>query len=259
MTEKKLSRALEDDHCISIIITTLNEANFISHCLTSCLEQKNIGVRVILVDGGSTDQTLDIASSILRPCDKIISLPGSTIYEAWNHGITCSSTPWLSFLGADDAWSSSDSLSTIYFFALEKSYSFVSCKSYLYARTATPFTDLVTTRGSCYSRKEHLKGKLTISHPGSIYSRNLFNTFGLYDTTYSIIADSEHLLRCNCSNFGFIPLPLVKVTASGLSMKSKYRHYDELTRQMRRYFTLSTLIPLVIIYFKILIFRFISK
>ena len=152
----------------------------------------------------------------------------------------------------------SDSLSTIYSFALEKSCSFVSCISYLYARSATPFTDLVTTRGSCYSRKEHLKGKLTISHPGSIYSRSLFNTL-LYDTTYSIIADSEHLLRCNCSNFGFIPLPLVKVTASGLSMKSKYRHYDELIRQMKRYFRLSTLIPLVITYLKVLIFRLINK
>ena len=84
MANSREAQSLTDEPCISIIITTLNEEKFISGCLTSCLEQKNIEFKIILVDGGSTDLTLEIASSILRPCDDIISLPGSSIYEAWN-------------------------------------------------------------------------------------------------------------------------------------------------------------------------------
>ena len=259
MANSSEAQSLTDEPCISIIITTLNEEKFISGCLASCLEQKNIGFKIILVDGGSTDLTLKIASSILRPCDDIISLPGSSIYEAWNQGIVTERTPWLCFLGADDAWSSKYSLSALYSFALAGSCSFVCCKSYLYDRSTPPFTNLLTIRGSYYSRQAHLKGKLSISHPGALYSRSLFEEFGLYDTSYSIIGDSEHLLRCDNSNFGFIPLPLVKVTASGLSMKSKYRHYIELARQMKSYLTPSSLIPLFYVCLKIVFFKFAKR
>lgn len=244
---------------VSIIITTLNEEHFVSHCLTSCLKQKNVGFEVILIDGGSTDLTCQIASDLLRPCDDIISLPGSSIYEAWNYGISHGTTPWLCFLGADDAWSSQYSLSALYSFALAGSCSFVSCKSSLYARSNPPLTDLLSTRGSAYSRRQHLNGKFSISHPGAIYSRKLFHEFGLYDTSYSIIADSEHLLRCDPSDFGYIPLALVKVSASGLSMRSKYRHYVELARQTKSHFSLSSLPFLLFIYLKIILFKFFVK
>ena len=248
-----------DSIAISIIITTLNEEEYIANCLKSCLSQKNVKFKVILIDGGSTDLTCHIASNLLRPCDKIISLTGSSIYEAWNHGITTERTPWLCFLGADDAWSSEYSLSALYSFALAGSCSFVCCKSYLYDRSTPPFTNLLTIRGSYYSRQAHLKGKLSISHPGALYSRSLFEEFGLYDTSYLIIGDSEHLLRCDNSDFGFIPLPLIKVTASGLSMRSKYRHYIELSRQIKSYLTLSSLIPLFYVCLKVVFFKFAKR
>ena len=53
MANSREAQTLTDEPCISIIITTLNEEKFISGCLASCLEQKNIGFKIILVDGGN--------------------------------------------------------------------------------------------------------------------------------------------------------------------------------------------------------------
>lgn len=220
---------------VSIIISTLNAQEFIGHCLTSCYGQLRVTLEVIVVDGGSSDSTGTITRSLLRPTDTYVTLHGSSIYDAWNHGICTSKGSWIVFLGADDSWSSPYSLSSMLNIALAGDHKFVSCCSWLFSRSAIPFTERLRARGSIYSRRKHLSGKLSISHPGSLYSRKLFDRYGLFDTSYTIVADSEHLLRCNITQAGFISLCLVNVTEGGVSMNSKYCHHAELLRLLKAY------------------------
>ncbi|SMN11987.1 Glycosyl transferase, family 2 [uncultured Candidatus Thioglobus sp.] len=81
----------------TIIIPTLNEASNISHCLTQLLPLKEKGFEIILVDGGSTDKTLQLAQEL---CDKIIiSPPGRA--QQMNTGALHAHGETLFFLHAD--------------------------------------------------------------------------------------------------------------------------------------------------------------
>lgn len=87
---------------LSIIIPTYNSENTISDCLNSVISQTFTSFEVIIVDGLSGDNTLDIIKSTNDLRIKIISEKDSGIYDAMNKGIGLSKGNWLYFLGSDD-------------------------------------------------------------------------------------------------------------------------------------------------------------
>lgn len=87
---------------LSIIIATYNAGNTLNTCLTSIVEQKSSEIELLIIDGGSTDNTLDIAHSYGDKIDVLISEPDKGIYDAWNKGISYSTGHWIMFIGADD-------------------------------------------------------------------------------------------------------------------------------------------------------------
>lgn len=84
---------------LSVIIPTLNAAETLATCLDSIENLE--GLEVVMIDGGSGDNTLEIASSY--PFVQAVSYTQiKGIYPAMNHGIEVSNGEWLLFLGADD-------------------------------------------------------------------------------------------------------------------------------------------------------------
>lgn len=59
-------------------------------------------VQWVVVDGGSTDGTLDVIHAHLRPTDAWVSEPDKGIYDAWNKGVALATGEWICFLGAGD-------------------------------------------------------------------------------------------------------------------------------------------------------------
>lgn len=91
-----------DDVLISIIIATYNAGRHLSECLQSVKSQTVQGLEVVIVDGGSTDETITIIkeSDITRL--KWVSEADKGIYDALNKGVKMASGKWVYFLGADD-------------------------------------------------------------------------------------------------------------------------------------------------------------
>jgi glycosyltransferase involved in cell wall biosynthesis len=89
---------------ISIITPTLNSESCIEDCILSVINQKYRNIELIIIDGISSDKTLDIAkryqSEDVRI--RIISEPDKGIYDAMNKGIGLAKGEWLYFLGSDD-------------------------------------------------------------------------------------------------------------------------------------------------------------
>ena len=87
---------------ISIIIATYNASKTLKTCLDSIVPQLCSGTELIIVDGGSKDNTNDIIKSYGDKVSVHISEPDKGIYDAWNKGVALSHGEWVMFIGADD-------------------------------------------------------------------------------------------------------------------------------------------------------------
>lgn len=91
---------------LSIIIPVLNGENYLQGTLNSLMSQTYDAFEVLVVDGGSTDQSLEIIKkmTVLDNRIKLIKYPGSSIYEAIIEGFNHSVGDILSWLNADDLY-----------------------------------------------------------------------------------------------------------------------------------------------------------
>lgn len=96
---------------ISIITVTYNAAHFLKAAIESVLSQTYSGIEYIIIDGGSTDGTVDIIKSYESKLAHWISEPDKGIYNAMNKSLNFAKGDFIYFLGADDILSEDDILS----------------------------------------------------------------------------------------------------------------------------------------------------
>ena len=89
---------------ISIVIPLYNKSNAISKTITSALQQTFTNFELIIVNDGSTDNSLDIVNSINDDRIKIYNTKNKGVSAARNFGIAKSSSNYIAFLDADDIW-----------------------------------------------------------------------------------------------------------------------------------------------------------
>ncbi|HYK46218.1 MAG TPA: glycosyltransferase [Parafilimonas sp.] len=89
---------------LSIIIVTYNANGHIEACLSKLYENYSEDFEVIMLDGGSTDDTVKTASKYIKAPNIIISEKDRGIYDAMNKAIRVATGDFLYFLGADDIW-----------------------------------------------------------------------------------------------------------------------------------------------------------
>lgn len=88
---------------ISIIITNYNYAGFLQRCIDSCLTQRaSFSFEVLVVDDGSTDQSLDVIDSIVDPRLRVIKRQNAGIEKAANAGISAAAGEFFVRVDADD-------------------------------------------------------------------------------------------------------------------------------------------------------------
>lgn len=176
----------------SIIIATYNAAQTLQRCLDSIRLQKNEEVELILVDGDSSDSTLDIIRFNVDIVDYFISEEDRGIYDAWNKGIEASHGEWILFLGADDI------LCPDAILKYTKVLSDMTDHSIEYISACVNYVDssdgVFCKLGSPWRWIEFSKS-MTVAHVASLHKRSLFNDIGLFDLNYKICADYELLTR----------------------------------------------------------------
>lgn len=98
---------------ITIITVTYNSAKTLRQTIESVVSQTYNNIEYIIIDGGSTDGTVDI---IKEHADKIaywISEPDKGIYDAFNKGIIAATGEYIEFLGSDDSLYAKDTIEKV--------------------------------------------------------------------------------------------------------------------------------------------------
>jgi glycosyltransferase involved in cell wall biosynthesis len=180
---------------ISVLVAVQNGAKTLQRCIDSITSQSYASKELIIIDGGSTDGTLDV----LRDNDEKIayweSEPDRGISHAWNKGLRHTNGDWVLFLGADDVLYDQDTLCDF----MKKQKQIGLPKKLLYGQVAmTQSGNIKEIVGEPWPRIESIvmAAENKIPHQGLFHARELFSAYSDFDETLGITGDYEFILRC---------------------------------------------------------------
>lgn len=99
---EKEDEAEHQNVVLTIIIATYNAGSYIKECVESIIKNVTGSYELIIVDGNSQDNTLEIINEFKMLNYTLISEPDKGIYDAMNKGVALTHGRWIIFLGADD-------------------------------------------------------------------------------------------------------------------------------------------------------------
>lgn len=176
---------------ISIIIATYNAGKTLERCLKSIIPQKTEETEILVIDGGSKDNTLSIIEECKNYISYTISEPDNGVYDAWNKGIDAAKGDWIMFIGADDILMP-DALKTYLAFLNEKSnedIDFISSKIQIRSEG-----DDLTVAGKKWVY-DRCRINMDVIHVASLTRREYLIKMGGFDTKYKIVGDYDFLMR----------------------------------------------------------------
>jgi len=208
---------------ISIITITYNSAKTLPRALESVRSQTYGDIEHIIVDGASTDGTVEIIKNYSKgPSDKVpstkevrwVSEPDGGIYDALNKGIRMATGDVIGFLHSDDVLYSPDSIGQI-------AAAFESTKAdVVYGDLQYCNGDKVTRRWRSNAFKpSSLKFGWMPPHPTLYVRREVYEQVGEYDSWFRISADYDMILRIFTAGYKthYIPQVLVSMETGGAS------------------------------------------
>lgn len=211
--EKKV---LLNNEGISVVTIVLNQKDLIRQTIESVLGQKDINLEYIVIDGGSTDGTVEIIESYSEFITHFVSEHDGGIYQAINKGISFASNPLVGLIHCGDFYEN-DVLKIV-------CDEFTKTKADIIYGNIEIIEEVGNEVISHFPVANHklLKNKMSIFHPSTFISLKAYKEFGLYDTSYRSAADYEFLLRLfmNKCHFSYIPQVLAGFRAEGLSSKN---------------------------------------
>lgn len=199
---------------ITIITATYNSQDVIERCINSVLNQTYKNIEHIIVDGSSTDGTVNIIKKYNESFIKWVSEPDSGVYNAWNKGIDLSKGDWILFIGSDDTLYADAVQNYVdYLDNNQEDYDFVSSRVHI----TNSKGKIIRTLGWAWDWKSSRK-RNNIAHPGSFHSKFLFSKYGKYNEAYKIVGDYELLLRGqDALKTGYMNKVTAKMAVGGIS------------------------------------------
>lgn len=231
---------------LTIVTATWNSATTVEDSLKSVLDQTYGNIEHIIIDGGSTDSTMDI---VRRYADlyrqrglelKWLSEKDNGIYDAMNTGINLASGDIVGLLNSDDFFTSPTVLEKV---AREFGKSDAKDEGKIDAVYGDIHYVNPAKLHKCvryYSSKQFKRWKMRMgfmpAHPSFYCRREIYRQYGLFDTSFRIAADFEQLLRLiyiHNIRTRYIPQDFVTMRTGGAS-SSGFSSHRQIYREHRR-------------------------
>jgi len=230
----------EVETMISVITVCYNSKDTIRDTIESVLNQDYVNVEHIIIDGGSTDETLSIVNEYQRNEMQVVSEPDEGIYDAINKGIALSIGSVISILNSDDHFVDETVLSQIMEkFSLAQDADCVLCGVDFFRGNNQ---DAIVRRfGVKYFHPLLMRFGIMPPHPGSFFRSNVYKDYGVYDNSFQICGDFDFFVRVILKNkitYTKIHGPVVKMKLGGMStrgIKSFIQITNEFNSSLRKH------------------------
>lgn len=203
---------------ITVITAVYNNKATITDAIESVISQSYKNVEHIVIDGGSTDGTIEAVRAFGDKIDKFVSEPDEGIYDALNKGIALATGDVVGFLNSDDVYANDLVLEKIArAFQHEDADSVYGDLNYVKRHN---ISNVVRHWKSHVFTQQKLRMGWMPPHPTFYVKRKIYEQYGGFDTDFKIAADYDSVLRFlgvyNISTT-YIPEVLVQMRLGGVS------------------------------------------
>ncbi|MDZ8108090.1 MAG: glycosyltransferase family 2 protein [Nostoc sp. DedQUE12a] len=196
---------------ISIITPVYNSEKTLEQTILSVINQTpSSELEYIIIDGGSTDKTLEIIQKYSNRINIVVSEKDKGTYDAMNKGISLATGDIIGIINSDD-WYNDGALKNVEeVFIKNSEISIVHSpvKNYLNGQHLSTFIP---------GKLENLPFKFTVAHPSCFVKKEVYDRIGLFDLTYPMAADYDFIFRAYTSGYKFqdIDTPLASFSVDG--------------------------------------------
>ena len=209
---------------VSVVTAVYNRERTLGRALTSLNQQRYPDVEQVLVDGGSSDGSLEVAEQ--HPATgshvrRVISEPDEGIYDAINKGIGLATGEVIGLLHSDDELAGPEALERVVE-AMEDSTVDLVYGDLDFFAADDPSRVVRSWRSGSFHRPALRRGWMP-PHPTVYVRRRVFERFGCYDTSYRIAGDYDFLLRVLLEptvGVAYVPEVLYRLGIGGASTGS---------------------------------------
>jgi glycosyltransferase involved in cell wall biosynthesis len=177
---------------ISIITITYNSAKYLEATIKSVIDQEYPNVEYIIVDGGSTDSTINVIKKYEGRISKWISEPDRGISDAMNKGIRMSSGDIVGILHSDDFYADPTVLGRIagVFSHAPHINALYGIQDYI-----DPVTGITILTWGRDADPSEIKKRMYIPHPTLFVRKKVYDEIGLFRLDYRVAMDYELAVR----------------------------------------------------------------
>lgn len=203
---------------ISIITVAYNAAHTIADTLESVAAQTHPGVEHIVVDGASTDSTLEVVKNHAQRITRMVSEPDQGIYDAMNKGLGLATGDVIGFLNADDVYADNGVLERVASI-MEREELDALFGDAEFVSSARPDQPLRRYRSERF-RPDRIAWGWMPAHPALFLKRSVYERFGTFRTDYRIAGDFELVARMFHGGtlvYRHVPEILVRMRTGGIS------------------------------------------
>jgi len=206
---------------ISIITSVYNNKETIAEAIESVLSQTYDNIEYIVVDGASTDGTVDIIKQYADKISTFVSEPDKGIYDGLNKGVALATGDVVGFLHSDDLFEDEHVVAKIdEAFKIDDMDSIYGDLTYVSKEDTSKVVRY--WKSGAYGLKK-LKNGWMPPHPTFYVKREVYEKYGAFDTSFKISADYDSILRFlgrEGITTRYIPEVMVKMRVGGESNKS---------------------------------------
>ena len=174
---------------ITIIMAVYNRVDKIEQCISSVINQIYDNLEYIIIDGGSTDGTVDIIKIYDDKIAYWCSEPDKGIYDAWNKGLAHATGDYINFIGSDDAMYGYSAMTNIVVHLNENVDVLAGNIVLVYEQNGFE----ILMNNNQVKSKTYYRGGCILTQ-GTLIKRTLFNKYK-FDTSYKVASDYKFFLQ----------------------------------------------------------------
>lgn len=212
---------MSDGVKISVITSVFNNKETIGDAIRSVRAQSYKNIEYLVIDGASTDGTIEVIKSFQAQIDVMQSEPDDGIYDGLNQGVRLANGDVVGFMHSDDLFANSEVLGRIAKIFSDPAVDAV-YGDLVYTKKDAAETVVRYWRSGEFSASGLLKGWMP-PHPTLYVRKAVYDRLGLFDTSYRIAADYDFILRLLTTKgiqIRYIPEVLVCMRLGGASNRS---------------------------------------